>query len=477
MLLNVPDQEDDRMNPSLFNLVDLLLGSTESNDAQTVLAALKLSTVILGKHHSYAVGSLIKVMHVHQKEPHRTVGALNKELETYLDIAINLAGETGVDEAYESHLKDKLSLLESHPCSLKALALHTVSLQSTGYFDTDGTAREVGLHYLLPEDPLLKSLLDRLVLFLTNDVETNLALTEAIVTLGTCSQLRLEGWLAVNPPDYQFENYDQGLEDSDGDKFKDMHKAARQPTWSTSANPPLLACLRSLQAQIDALRSDIQDWDEYVANRKHVFRTYDELSEVSRNASSQARPARPNDPPSGSWNPQIPRHLTGSAVPSRTGSPRGRKEALDKKHTPSTSPAPSKLSGQTFVGSPARALSPLSAPRVANSNRQTTFMSDVLGNLADVNNNPNLKRRIRFRRVKGSQEVEVMLSKYQPPPKEPSEDAEAGAEAEEAQSEEEFREASMGHIVTNVVILQEFVLELVALMQTRASLFSEVRFA
>jgi hypothetical protein len=107
--------------------------------------------------------------------------------------------------------------------------------------------------------------------------------------------------------------------------------------------------------------------------------------------------------------------------------------------------------------------------------RQTTLMTDVLSNLAEVNNNPNLKRRIRFRRPAGSQNVEVMLSKYQPPPKEESEDVVSGAEEEAGK--DDVREASVGHIITNVVILQEFVLELVALMQIRASLFSEVRFA
>lgn len=66
-----------------------------------------------------------------------------------------------------------------------------------------------------------------------------------------------------------------------------------------------------------------------------------------------------------------------------------------------------------------------------------------------------------------------MLSKFQPPPKEPSDDAKDDAEETE---EDDIREASLLHIVTNVVILQNFVLELVALMQVRASLFNEVRF-
>jgi hypothetical protein len=64
-----------------------------------------------------------------------------------------------------------------------------------------------------------------------------------------------------------------------------------------------------------------------------------------------------------------------------------------------------------------------------------------------------------------------MLSKFQPPPKEPSDDATA------VEEEDDVREASLLHVITNVVILQNFVLELVALMQVRASLFNEVRFA
>lgn len=471
MLLNAPEKEDDRMNPSLFNLVDLVLNSTESRDAQTVIAALKLTTVILGKNHGYALGSIVKIIPVHNREPHRTAGALNTELETYLNLAIGFAGESGVDEAYDSHLKDKLSMLEGHPCSLKALTLPTTPLQAAAFLDNESSSREVMPHYLMPEDSLFRSLLDTLLMFLTNDVETNIALTEAMATLGACSQLRLEGWLSVDPADYRFQQTDQEPLDSSNDTFQHMHKANRQPNWGASANPPVLACLVSLKSQVDALRADIQDWDEHVASRKHVFRTYEEMNEIAQITTPQVKPASSSDIAAGTWTPQIPKHvLEGSGTPSRVSSPRGRKEGLDVRHTPTASPAPSKLGGQTLIGSPSRGMSPLPAPRAAN--RQTTFMADVLGNLAGVNNHPNLKRRIRFRRPAGSQNVEVLLSKYQPPPKEPSDSATPSAEEEK----DDIREASLGHIITNVVILQEFVLELAALMQVRASLFSEVRF-
>ena len=475
MLMSNAEKDDDRLNPSLFNLVDLILGSTDSRNSQTVTSALKLTTVILGKNHIYGLGSLIKVMNVHYKEPHRTVGALNVELETYLNLAISLAGEDGVDEAYETHLKDIQSLLESHPCSLKAIALPSTSSQNPGYLDpADASNREVYQHYLIPEDPLFKSLTGLLLHFLTNDVETNLALTEAIINLGTCSQLRLEGWLSVDPADYHFEdNIPESIVFSN-DSLRGVYMANRLPIWEESATPQLLTCIRNLQAQVAALRADIPDWDEHVTNRKNAFRFHEEMHEAMKQAEMQPRAIQQLPEAPGSWTPQVPKHVLESATtPSRTQSPRGRKETLSSsRNSQASSPAPSRLGGQTLVGSPPRTLSP---PEPQAGKRQTTLFSDIDANLAGLRHSDLLRRRIRFRQPANSQDIEVMLSKYQPPPKEPSDTATAGAETEEEQ--DDVREASLLHIITNVVILQEFVLELVALVQVRASLFNEVKFA
>jgi hypothetical protein len=473
MLLGAAKKEEDVMNPSVFNLVDLVLQSTESRNPQTVIAALKLTTVLLSKNHGYALGALVKVTSIHQKEPHRTVGGLNTELETYLSLAVSLAGENGVDEAYESHLKDKLTILESHPCSLKTLALPSAAL--SGYFDIETGTREVSPHSLIPEDPLFKSIVNLLLRFLTNDVETNLALTETIITLGSCSELHLEGWLSVNPADYQFSDADPESAERTNDSLRDMYRASRHPTWAPTATPQLLACLQQLAAQVDALRADIQDWDEHVANRKDTFRFHEEVNDATKSSTPQPKPPRPStETPVGSWTPQVPRHMKDiSATPSRTGTPRGRKEGFDRRHSPAPSPAPSKLGGQTLVGSPSRGLSPLPAPQP--SKRQTTLFADIDANLASVRHSDFLKRKIRFRKPAGAQTVEVMLSKYQPPPIDDGEDTTAGATPDAAKGADDVREASLLHIITNVVVLQEFVLELVALMQVRASLFNEVR--
>lgn len=460
MLLNGTKQEEDGMTPSLFNLVDLILQSVESTNPQTVIAALKLTTVLLSKNHGYALGSLVKVTNLHHKEPHRTVGALNTELDTYLNVAMDIAGEDGVDEAYESHLKDKLSILESHPCSLKALTLPSASLQSPGYFDAENGPREVGPHHLIPEDPLFKSLVGLLLRFLTNDVETNLALTETIISLGSCSELRLEGWLSGNPTDYKYLDDGVDYDAFSNDSLRDMYKASRRPTWDSTAAPQLLACLHQLQAQISALRADIQDWDDHVATRKDAFRFHDEVHDAMRSPTPSKPPRPSTEAPPGSWTPQIPK------TPSRSQTPRGRKEALDPRGPPTPSPAPSRLPNAPLGTSPSRGMSPMPAPQAGK--RQTTLMADIDGNFSSIKKSDFLKRRIRFRRAANSSRVEVMLSKYLPPPND-----EEGAEAETGG---DVREASLLHIITNVVMLQEFVLELAALLQVRASLFEEVRY-
>lgn len=290
--------------------------------------------------------------------------------------------------------------------------------------------------------------------------------------------------------------------------------AERAPSWSPSATPQLLACLQQLQEQIAALRNDIQGWDEHIANRKTAFRLHEEVAEELKLSTPGSKTTRQApEAPAGGWTPQIPRHVRDgetSATPSRTQSPRGRKEALSSSESRnSTEGGTSRYGGTTLVGSPSRALSPLSTPQPHMVRKgPDTLSDDVEANLAQLKHTILLKRRIRFRRVPTERKVEVLLSRYQPPPKDPEDNVTTTAEMEpaagsseraeepekdvteqsagtreqskkeeEEEEEEDIREASLMHIMTNVVVLQDFILELVALIQVRASLFGEVRFA
>lgn len=52
----------------------------------------------------------------------------------------------------------------------------------------------------------------------------------------------------------------------------------------------------------------------------------------------------------------------------------------------------------------------------------------------------------------------------------------SGSDVQDTHTTVEFKETTLSHLLTNIVILQEFILELAAIIQVRASLFGEVQF-
>ena len=175
--------------PALFNLVDLIQGSLRSRNPQTVSVTLQLVSVILTRHHRYAVTTLLRTSQILHDGPQRTIGVHESEMEFLLTLAGEVGGEENFDEAYENHVKDCMSVLESHPCSITLVAPKPTegALRSPGaYASIPGAPRDIRLHTLRPDDPMLKTLVGILDTFFTNAVETNLSLTGTIVHLATC---------------------------------------------------------------------------------------------------------------------------------------------------------------------------------------------------------------------------------------------------------------------------------------------------
>jgi len=453
MLLAQTENEDERLHPSLFSLVDLLFSSVRSKNPQTVVAAYKLITVILSKNHAYAVGTLLQITSPQSKEPPRTHGALNAEIEAYFALAEDIGGDAGVEEAYDTHLKDALKSLETHQCSAQILALNAPMLRPASDLEFSEPPKT---HSLRMDDSLFGHVMTMLHTFLTNNVEANLGLTETLVTLASCPRLRLEGWLALEPayyeffeamPDHQFGSTDPVLQA--------LRAARRQPTWSSSHTPQLLRVLETLRNEVGLLRAHVPDFDQLVASRKQAFQVHDQISSALQN--------RPSPPPASAtvqstagaeagWKPQRPaamprRVLAETSVnASRGQSPQG--------GGPTLNPVPVKLSPSQ--GPTGRNASPTSTSRersrVHASARETRRTSGILQDVVkEAGDAEGLKRMITIP-VRGAEE---------------SDNADTGAES---------REASLSHVLTNVVVLQEFVLEMVAVMQVRASLFGEVTF-
>lgn len=489
LLLTQAENEDDRPNPALFNLVDLLQGSICSTNTQTVIAALKLATVVLGKNHAYAIDTLLQTTQSQTTEPARTHGALEAEVEAYLALAEDIGGNHGLDEAYETHLQDALRLIESHVCSYNLLSLSGLggsSVPPMKLSTASAGPKEVGSHSINLDDTFMNHMLSTLQNFLTNNVEVNLGLTETIITIISCPQLHLEGWAAVEPAYYDFSDCEE--EDANIPEALRLMKAARRhPSWPQQHAPLLLSRLQYVQKDLNSLRGIVPDLDQLVATRKQAFKLHEEISEAMQSAAN--RPGRSSidslAPVSAGPTPQklaaIPQRMYDGASPSsptRSISPRGRATQSDRRIAPTSSSGPSILGqyapGLTSPGSASPSRSRLSGEtrRVSNGGGRSATMAPqaLLDDVVETANSTALAKRIRFP-IRLS--TDILETDVQPSGRETDDDK----SSDDTDGSEGVREASLGHILTNVVILQEFVLELVAIMQVRASMFGEVRFA
>ena len=493
-LLTTLAKGEEKPSPNLFNLVDLILTSLRSRNQQTVTATLRLCSTIIRSQHLHAVSTLIKVQANPFLITHRTIGAHNVEVETFLSIAEELAGGDDLELSYEAHLQDTLNLLETHCCSAKILALpgddakmKHKNTSSHGF----PMSTSVSSHKILPDDPLLECLLSLLDTFLVNDIDTNLSLTQTFTNLASCGFTSLEDWLLRNhsnddyPSEHEVSEDDYNEEDLlydyqnasriDGFAIMNASKQARlEPIRSPESSSPFLAALDSLVRQVEKFREQIQDFDIYLTERKHIFKVGEEIdsaladtptpltkSEDSKNTSTLTL----QSPSHFSSISQRLLHETTSSNASRASSPRGRQNSGSAAPTLagrlgrlriSSSPGPSKPIGRTYSASPFRNSSISSTPP---KNATPMGPSDAL--------HQKLKLSTGF-----------AASRYHTNDTEGSETSSMHSEpvGPQGRKGEETREISLSHLLTNVIILQEFVLEVAALVEVRASLFGDVKF-
>ncbi|KAG0362028.1 hypothetical protein BG005_006840 [Podila minutissima] len=165
----------------------------------------------------------------------------------------------------------------------------------------------VPMHRLLPSDPLLQILLGTLSHFFAHSVELNLALTGVITSLAVCPYRSLEGWLLFKSTDGKRSSIsgDEGeaaaaaeakpptftLDDSDDEeslpsyltrnnnksRIAQVDDGAANPPAFTSF-PPFFTMFKTLTQQVDYYRSEIDGFDEYLADRRRGLLVATELN-------------------------------------------------------------------------------------------------------------------------------------------------------------------------------------------------------
>ncbi|KAL9590080.1 MAG: hypothetical protein Q9203_001102 [Teloschistes exilis] len=465
-LVTISASRSDDPTPDLLTLTNIIHGYLLSCSQPTVTASLRLLATILRFWHNLTTTNLLKMQDLRTTDHPRTLEQHERSLDFLYTLAEDILDDDGLKECYESHLQDAQAMVEMHPCSTECLLRSGLSAVAE---DTFAMTRNKRLKRTISEDdPLLADLLSLLDDFLFNDIEVNLSLTENMAALASCSEILLEGWLlqpiSVKP-----------CHESSNDEMKNEESspaAVQIPSDLPDRLSPVFDRLSSLVGRLDRLRQDIQDFDIYLAERRHIFKVGEEIddavADVPKRKSSEMGAGMQTRVHDQMRVGSIAERLKTSSNVSRSSSPRGRPQEhprdLDQpldslvgrlSHL-RVSPSPSPFKGLKRTFSP----SPL---------RRDSVSSSASNTLPSPRGPPDVLNR------------KVRLKTYTRRRKHPRENTDSEANSvnndsvnDESEITGETKEIGLSHLLTNIIILQEFVLELAAIIQVRASLFGEV---
>ncbi|KAL1305877.1 hypothetical protein AAFC00_004027 [Neodothiora populina] len=471
-LLDNIASDEEKVDPNLFSLVDLILNGIRSRNPQTTVSALKLSSVLLNRHTDYALTTLVKTEPVSVTTERRTAGALAHESEALMNIAVILGYKESLDDAYTTALQDVISPLEVQAVRRS---------QEKNNAQTEPQHTPIPMRILI-NDPFLSAISDLFSSFFTNNVDVNLSLTEAVVQLALRSQISLDGWLAAAPSSYRFNEEDSGsqvfderfLDEEEALALRKLQQAHRRPLRIESQAPVLPALLERLQASIDRMRDSITNLDTLITKRIEILSGV-EKDEHPLPIESRAPSRMSSD--AGNDNARLQR-LSESKQIQRLKSA---SIASSRVSSPTKSPTPSRSHDITRAKSPSRGgESPARPPLKPDSGRLShgVFLPPPPDSIDEGGQPPIsgpltnsyaheaeiLQRRLMFhRRTSDYGGVFQYATDF--------------AKTYTKNTGFEAREASASHVLTNIVILHFFVLELVAVLQTRAIMFDEVTFS
>lgn len=343
---------------SHFTLCDLILSRLQSNSQSAVTATLKLLKTLVTHHCRYAL-RLLSIESDTNKKPIMVSHHL-REIELYFSLIIAIDSTHAKDTlvcGYEEYLRDLELRVGSdgcyqqmRPCDERAgCAKGTVRMKRRRSFKY-GQQREeeeerrkgrvtstkpLFRHRLCSSDPLLQALLSLLSHFFTQSAELNLALIGVVTALALCPYRSLEGWISFSksdqtgPDDILVLNPDEedvahssdnkirtqdiyahfeaavpvNEDDEEDDRSVDFgaeRESAKvtRPTFFKSY-PPFFTLLRTLTQQVDYYRSEIPSFDDMLEERRKALMMGD-LSFVDKKA-----PASPHPGPTMSRRPSM----------------------------------------------------------------------------------------------------------------------------------------------------------------------------
>jgi hypothetical protein len=374
---------------------------------------------------------------------------MEKDLAAYFEVATSLHQNYSYEAAYAHLCEDMRCIMEAQ---VSALAN---PLQDKNAEDLAGGC------LLSNGDPLMRTLTALLRTFFTNSVDVNLALTQALVAIFHCIEIRLESWVASSPPSQESQEapalrpWQLYLDPEERDAWISVSKVSDQPAWSEGSEPILYKELKHLSTKLEVVRRQVPNMDQLIAGRKNLLQAanHDDIEPVQpASIQSKSKPAQ--------ISLGVPQPRAHNRTASRSSAARGR---AAETHAPNPS-APPSAAAASSPASPADS-------RTASKSRDPSVNKPL----------PAVPGESMFRppppETPSTTDVLMQIIAFPDPesqsPTDKAEDTTAETVENADRKRPRERMASLNHILTNVVILQEFVLELAAVLQVRAAVLGE----
>lgn len=481
-----------------FTLRDLILDNIRSTDPAASTAALRLLRTMTVEHSHATMTAILRPIRSSRIRGSKTADLssltrrrdpndVSRDFELYRALLLRLdpsQAEVEKSRGYAGYLADMQFSLEQERCS-----------QPSGIYPEDGPCSSASCdHTPSPADPVVGAVLVKLGAFISQTPDENVALTGVIISLASCSQRSLSGWLLGRPsilddgeasiytaiqrrssskPHTHSNDPDDSIDSDDSDDDDPTPRtpgpsklaAESDPFLSVHApDPPVIyQVLLQLVDQTINFRTSISAFDRLLAERRRGLLFADNLDEAM--------------------------NVMLTVESSVFDTPQQR--------TPTSSPLPKKRVG--VIGSLASFLSPnrkrLNPDLGAGTSTSATPETPKLGKLSkhsvrdginDVDNSP-FKQHYEQLRDRAVHAAPVILANTPwmlgSEPSQPDEGFGSigndqpqlrGAAEEEPDDEStsigSVRRVSLSQILDNCVVLEEFIKELVALLTVRRAM-------
>ena len=203
-------------------------------------------------------------------QPETTFSTHEREMGLYLTLVSRIDpshNDDAFSTGYDHYLRDALTSIQSHAC------FHISA-------DEDLDSRSKQRHRLNVKDPILSLILDSLCRFFSNSPKTNISLTGVLAELALCPNRSIAGWLTCNVSEAlqpKAMSDDIRLEDTQDDRSIDFEIDEKLATETNilpatrldeNSRPIVHTIFQGLVGQLERYRQLVDKFDKYLLERR-----------------------------------------------------------------------------------------------------------------------------------------------------------------------------------------------------------------